>query len=76
VSSFRARLENGRLILDEPTTRPDRTVIDLVADDGGDDLPEEERRALHAALWASWQSVEAHRIHPASTILDELRKRR
>jgi hypothetical protein len=38
MSSLRARVEKGRLVLDEPTTLPEGTVIDLVADDEGDDL--------------------------------------
>jgi hypothetical protein len=36
-----------------PTTLPDGTIIELVADDEGDDLNDDERRALHAALSAS-----------------------
>jgi len=76
MSPLRARVENGRLVLDEPTTLPDGTVIDLVADDAGDDLTEEERRALHEALSASWSSAEAGRLRPASEIIEELRQRR
>lgn len=76
MSPVRARVEKGRLVLDEPTTLPDGTVVDLVADDEGDDLTDQERRALHEALSVSWQSAEAGRVHPASTILDELRQRR
>lgn len=76
MSPLRARVENGRIILDEPTTLRDGTVIDLVADDEGDDLTDEERSALHKALSSSWDSAEAGRLRPASTILDELRNRR
>src|SRR5580693_5568752 len=76
MSALRARVEKGRLVLDEPTTLPDGTVVDLVVDDEGDDLTEEERRALHEALSASWKSAEAGRLRPASAILDELRTRR
>ena len=76
MSPLRARVENGRLVLDEPTTLPEGTVVDLVADDEGDDLTDEERRALHEALAASWESAEAGRLRPASAILDELRQRR
>jgi hypothetical protein len=76
VSPLRARVENGRIILDEPTTLPDGTVIDLVMDDEGDDLTEEERSALNSALSASWRSAEAGRLRPALTIIDELRGRR
>ncbi len=69
-------MEKGRLVLDEPTTLPEGTVVHLVADDEGDDLTEDERRALHGALSASWTSAEAGRSRPASAILDELRQRR
>ena len=51
-------------------------VVDLVADDEGDDLTDEERSALHEALSASWKSAEAGRLRPTSAILNELRQRR
>ena len=76
MSPLRACVKNGRLVLDEPTDLPDGTVIDLVADDEGDDLTGEERRALHKALSASQTSAEAGHVRPASEILDELRRRR
>ena len=76
MSGLQARVENGRLVLDEPTTLPEGTVVDLVADDGGDDLTDEERRVLHEALFESWTSAEAGRLRPVSSILDELRLRR
>ena len=76
MSPLRARVENGRLVLDEPTTLPEGTTIDLVADDERDDLTDVERRALHEALSLSWESAEAGRLRPASVILDDLRQRR
>jgi hypothetical protein len=76
MSPLRARVEKGRLVLDEPTTLPEGTEVQLVADDEDDDLTEEERRALNETLLASWKSAEAGRLRPASAILDELRQRR
>jgi hypothetical protein len=76
MSPLRARVEKGRIVLDEPTTLPDGTVVNLVADDEGDDLTPGERQALHEALAASSQSAEAGRGQPAPAILDELRRRR
>jgi hypothetical protein len=73
---LRARVENGRLILDEPTTLSDGTVVDLVLDDEGDDLTDEERRALDEMVSTSWKSAEAGPLRPAAAILDELRQRR
>ena len=76
VSPLRARVENGRLVLDEPTSLPEGTIIDLVADDDGDDLTDEERRALHETLSASWRSAQAGKLRPADAVLDEMRRRR
>ena len=71
-----AHVENGRLVLDEPTALPEGTVVDLVADDEGDDLTDAERSELHEALTKSWESAEAGRLRPAAAILGELRQRR
>ena len=46
MTPLQARVENGRLLLDEPTELPDGTVAALVADDEGDHLTEHERLAL------------------------------
>jgi hypothetical protein len=76
MSPLRARVEKGRLLLDEPMTLPDGTVLELVADDEGDDLTHEEREALHQSLASSWKSAEDGRLRPASEIIAELRRRR
>ena len=76
MSPLRARVEKGRLVLDMPTSLPEGAVVELFADDEGDDLTSDERRTLHKALSASWKSAEAGRLRPASAILDELRQRR
>ena len=57
MTPLKARVQNGRLLLDEPTDLPDGMVVELVADDDGDDLTKQERRALHDALSASWVSA-------------------
>jgi len=72
MSALRARVEKGWLVLDEPTTLPEGTVVDLVADDESDDITSGERRALHEALLASWKSAEAcsfRKCHLARTPL-------
>lgn len=76
MSPLRAHVENGRLVLNEPTTLPEGTVVDLIVDDEDDDVTHEERGALREALSASWKSAEAGHFRPASAILDELRQRR
>jgi hypothetical protein len=50
--------------------------LELVVDDDGDDLTDQERQVLHEALLTSWSSAEAGRSRPASALIDELRRRR
>lgn len=76
MSSLRAHVENGRLVLDEPTTLPEGTILDLVLDDEGDDLDAEGRQALNRALLASYESALAGEVRPASVVLESLRSRR
>jgi hypothetical protein len=70
---LRALVKDGHLVLDEPTSLPEGTV--LVVDDEGDNLDDDERAALHADLAAAWESVRQGRVRPASDILSELRSR-
>jgi len=76
MSPLRACVRRCRLVLDQPRTLPDGTVVHLIADDEGDDLTDDERRDLHDALSASWNSAETGKHRPASAILNELRQRR
>jgi hypothetical protein len=76
MSSLRAKVRNGRLLLDEPTSLPEGTVLELVIDDEGDELDAEERRVLDAAIAKAWASVKAGKVRPAEAIVDELRARK
>ena len=77
MSGLRARVENGRLKLDEPTTLPEGTVLDLVIDDDPeDDLDEEERRVRDESIRRGLEEGRAGKTRPASELLDELRKGR
>jgi len=76
MSTLRARVVNGRLLVDEPTSLPEGTVLELVMDDEDDELDPEERRALNAAISKAWESVKAGKVRPATAIIDELRTRR
>ena len=65
-------MQQGRLVLDAPTDLPEGTVLDLVADDDGDDLDETERAALERAIPAASQSLKSGRGRPAEVVLREL----
>ena len=72
MKSIKARVINGRLVVDEPTKLPEGTELNLAVADEGDDLSDEERAALHQALQASWESAQAGELKPARDLLDEL----
>lgn len=73
---LRATVQNGRVVVDAETELPDGTVLDLVIDDEGDDLDDDQRRALHAALDSSLEQAAVDRVAPADEVLDRLRARR
>ena len=75
MSTIRARVRNGRLIVDEPTSLPEGAELDLVFDDAGDDLDEVERAALDTAITRAWASVQAGEGRSAADVLADLAKR-
>jgi len=75
MSGVRARVENGRLVVNEPTSLPEGTILDLVLDDEGDDLDEAERAARDDAIERAWQQAQAGKGRPANEVLKDLRRR-
>lgn len=75
MSSFRAHVRNGRIVLDVPTDLPDGTTLDLVTADSWDDLDADGRRALHDALARSAAEAAAGLTIPAADVLNKLRAR-
>ncbi len=78
MQALKAQVKNGRLVLDEPTDRPEGEVIELVPVDevlanGGDYLDDEERERLHAALEVSVKQAQAGKLIDADVVMDELR---
>jgi hypothetical protein len=73
--TLKARVKDGRLVVDEPTDLPDGTEIELLPLDPGDWLDEDDRVALHQALKDSGEDVAAGRLVDADVVLRELRSR-
>jgi hypothetical protein len=76
MGPIRARVKNGRLIVNLPTDLPEGTVLDLVLDDEGDDLTPEERKLLHGEIRRSIGDAKKGRARPADEALAELRARK
>lgn len=71
--TIKARVRQGRLVVDEPTELPEGTELQLLPLDPGDWLSDEARAALHQALRESGADVEAALLVDAEEILRELR---
>ena len=77
MDAFKARVENGRLRLDEPTHLPEGTVVELVlaneAFDTADALSDEQRAHLHQEIVASMRERRAGApTFDADDVLNEL----
>lgn len=75
VEALKARVENGRYVIDESADMPDGTVVYLMPVDEDDGLDDEERAALHASLEASEADIAAGRTVPAEQVIARLRAR-
>lgn len=71
--TIKARVRDGRLVIDEPTNLPEGTELELLPLDPGDWLDDADRAALHAALAHSQADVDAGRLVDAADILKRLR---
>jgi hypothetical protein len=77
---LKAHVRNGRLVLDEPTDRPEGDEVELVALDevlasGGDYLDAKERERLHDSIERGVADGKAGRTVDARLVLDGLRAR-
>ena len=73
--TIKARVQAGRLVVDEPTTLPEGTEVELLPLDPGDWLDDADRAALHAALAESDIDVREGHLLDAADVLRELRAR-
>lgn len=73
--TIKGRVHAGRLVVDEPTTLPEGTEIELLPLDPGDWLDDTDRAALHAALAESDADIAGGRLVDAAEILKDLRAR-
>ncbi len=69
MSAIVAKVQNGRLELDEPVDLPDGTTVQLYIVDQGDDLDDEDRRALEDAIDEAAASVARGETIPAGEVL-------
>lgn len=71
--TLKAQVRGGRLVLDEPTELPEGSEVELVLADDGDELDDDDRASLHAALQRSAEQFAAGRGIDADEALARLR---
>jgi len=69
--TVRARVKNGRLVVDEPTDLPEGTEVELAA---FDDLDDEDRARLHEALDAADDELRSGKGIPGDRVVTALRR--
>ena len=72
--TLKAQVRGGRLVLDEPTELPEGSEVELVLADDGDDLDDDDRARLHAALLRSAEQFRTGRGIDAEEALAGLRR--
>ena len=72
MHALKARVQNGRYVIDEPARLPEGAEVELQVLDG-DDLDDDDRARLHAALEESADDIEAGRVISAEESLNRLR---
>ena len=76
AKALRARVTNGRIVLDEPTDLPEGTVLELVPGVEVDELTDEDREKLHAAIRRGLDQGRRGDARPIEDAFDEIRNRR
>ena len=74
MTSIRARVRGGRLVVDAPTDLPEGLEVTLAIVD--DDLDDESRAALEASLEESYVELERGELLDAESVLRDLRSSR
>lgn len=69
---LRARVRNGRLVLDEPTNLPEGAEVNLSIVDGEDEMDDAERARLHRALERSIAQAKAGQLIDADEVIGKL----
>jgi hypothetical protein len=74
MQPLKAHVRNGRLVLDEPTELPEGAEVQLtIVDD--DEMSDEERARLHAALERSMAQAKAGKLIDANEVIGRLLSR-
>jgi hypothetical protein len=77
VVSIKAKVRDGRLVVDEATDLPEGTEVELVAvmEHGEDALRSSDREALHRSLGRAAEDIAQGRLIDGDEVLERLKAR-
>src|SRR5262249_22995524 len=70
--TLKARVQGGRLVLDEPIDLPEGTEVELVPANEEDNLDDADRARLHESLLRSAKQFDAGKGVPSDEVLKRL----
>ncbi len=73
MRAFKAHVENGRIVVDDPTDLPDGTELYVLPLREGDELDDDERAALHAAISEAEGELDAGQAESEDVLWARLR---
>jgi hypothetical protein len=73
MQALRARVRNGRLVLDEPTDLPEGAEVELIP---ADDMDDDEREALNCSLDEGIEEARAGNTLDGLAFFESLRANR
>jgi hypothetical protein len=71
--TLRARVRGGRIVVEDTIDLPDDTELRLLVVDDGDELDDEDRARLHAAIEESQAQIDRGETVPLDQVLADLR---
>jgi len=72
MRALKAHVENGRIVIDEPTNLPEGAELAVVIAEGGDQLDDEEREQLHSSIERGIADMREGREKGLDEFIDEL----
>jgi hypothetical protein len=74
VTILRARVQNGRVLVDEPTDLPDGAKVELLLLDAAIDMGEDENAALEASIHRGLDEADRGALQTVDEVLARLRR--
>jgi hypothetical protein len=74
--TLRGHVAKGRIVVDEPVDLPDGTVVQVEVVNDSDQLDDEDRARLHAAIERGQDEIDRGEGIPAEQLIAELRTKR